>query len=128
VKFWPHLDFPAWVRGLKGPTTVDSKSSLRSTKGLLQRLKCMWANEGLNSKYTHKFIHSENLLFLYCSPHPFTMQCSKLLLQKIIIKTFKLVWQTKLYFHITQTATDQYPPDGSSQHSLISHPLRSISI
>lgn len=120
VQFWPHLDIPVFWRGgvwrqrsrtpkileisvweqsgtlLKGYATLDSKSSLRGTKGLLQRPKRIWTNEGSNPKYTHKFILSQDLPFLYCCPHLFTIQCSKLLLQKIIIphliKIFKLVW------------------------------------
>jgi len=118
VQFWPHLDIPICFFGrglgqgrtptlleisvceqsgtlLKGQAILDSKSSLRRTKACYKE-KCMWTNESSNPKYTHKFIPSQDLSFLCCCPHLFTIQSSKLLLQKIIIpqliKIFKLVW------------------------------------
>jgi len=122
-----NLSLGAIRNFITGTGHSSFKILFKGDKGLLQRLKCMWTNESSNPKYTHKFIPSQDLSFLYCSPHLFTIQCSKLLLQKIIpqlIKTFKLVWQTNFHYHITQTASDPYHPDGSSQQSLISHAFK----
>ena len=73
------LEIWIWVQSvtlLKGQGSLDSESSLRSTRGLLKRPKCIGTDKGWNPLPIHSFIH-HGLLRVRRISNSSTPHCAK---------------------------------------------------